>query len=486
MQIFKQVLSVVLVLMLSLSLSAGTVKYPDTPAGKRAQEIVDLLNKGEREAVRQYVLNDFTPKFRAIAPMETHLQVFSGVMDTYKSFEPKDLSAKDDLNIKITAFCPKVEAWVSIHIEVEEKTPHRIASMGLGSGEAPGELAVAKKMTDSQMVEQVKTYLEKLVKNDSFSGTILLAKNGKILFKGAYGLASKRFDIPNRVDTKFNLGSMNKMFTSVAIAQLVEKGKLGYDDNLGKFLDESWIQKETADKVKIKHLLCHTSGLGSYFNEKYDKMSRLKLRTLDDYKPLIKDDKPRFEPGSRWSYSNSGMFLLGAVIEKVTGKTYYEYVQENIHKPMGMVNTACYEMDRPVPNLAIGYGKEYTEGGFYWRNNIYDHVLKGGPAGGGFSTVEDLFRFAGALREGKLINPQSVELLTTPKPELNSPRYGYGFGVFKIGDERIFGHGGGFTGINSDLKIYWKSGYTFAVMSNYSEGVSLIQQRLEDLIKAQL
>ena len=132
-------------------------------------------------------------------------------------------------------------------------------------GSTPPDIEPAPKMTDREIVEELKRYLDKLTKADKLSGTILLAKNDSILFKGAYGLASKRFNAPNRIDTKFNLGSMNKMFTGVAVAQLVEKGKLSYEDLAGKYLDSTWIQKETAEKVKIKHLLTHTSGLGSFF-----------------------------------------------------------------------------------------------------------------------------------------------------------------------------------------------------------------------------
>ena len=148
-----------------------------------------------------------------------------------------------------------------------------------------------------------------------------------------------------------------------------------------------------------------------------------------------------------------------------------------------MINSDCYEMDRPVPNLAIGYYKKYTDNGFKWYNNIFLHTVKGGPAGGGFSTVEDLFRFARALMGNRLVSKESVELLTTAKPNLNSPDYGYGFGIWKIGDETIVGHGGGFSGINSGLRIYKKSGYIYAIMSNYSDGTFFINKKLQEMLK---
>jgi len=470
----------------TISLTAETPEFPDTPAGKRTREIIQLVEKATNEETGKYITENFTLEFLKFAPLEQHIQVLRETQDTYKEFQLKAIPQSTDSELTALMWSPVTETWFRLNLKVEEKPPHKILSIRMGPGTPLPDKTPAQKMTHQQMAEAIKVYMEKLVEKDIFSGTVLLAKDGEVIFKGAYGPASKRYDIPNRIDTKFNLGSMNKMFTAVAIAQLVEKGKLGYDDLVGKYLDNTWVQKETAEKVKIKHLLTHTSGLGSYFNKKYWDSSRLLFRDLEDYKPLIIDDKPRFEPGTRWSYSNTGMFLLGAVIAKASGMNYFDYIRENIYKPAGMVNSDCYEMDRPVPNLAIGYVKKYTETGSYWRNNIFDHVVKGGPAGGGFSTVEDLLAFARALRSNTLISKESVELVTSPKPELNSSTYGYGFTISEKGDERIVGHSGGFTGIRSTLRIFLKNGYTFAVMSNYTSGMTPVKEKLETLILANI
>jgi CubicO group peptidase (beta-lactamase class C family) len=469
-------------LMGTVSLLAETAKLPDTPAGKRAQEVINLLNSGTREKVKEFITNNFNQEFIKAAPMFYHLQVFSDTQDTYKGFEVKEVGKADDFQLQAVLWAPVTETWFDFRIMVEQDALNKIKGFRLTPGHAMRGASKTKKMTEQQMAETLKTYMEKMVKNDIFSGAVLLAKDGKVIFKGAYGQASKRFNVANRIDTKFNLGSMNKMFTAVAIAQLVEKGKMNYDDLVGKYLDGTWVQKETAEKVKIKHLLTHTSGLGSYFNQKFNESSRLRFRELEDYQPLIKGEKPQFEPGTKWRYSNTGMFLLGAIIQKVSNMDYFKYVRENIYKPAGMVNSDCFEMDKPVPNLAIGYVKKYDESGAFWRNNIYDHVIKGGPAGGGFSTVEDLLKFAQALKNNKLISKESLELLTTAKKDMNAPGYGYGFTVSERGDERLVGHSGGFTGIRSVLRMYMKSGYTIAVMSNYTSGMMPVKEKIESLI----
>jgi CubicO group peptidase (beta-lactamase class C family) len=459
-------------------------EFPATPAGERLKEIVTLLNEGSRQKWHDFIKKNYTQKYIEISPIDRRLQVFSQTRGYYDHLEYKRFDKSKSTDFQSTAFLwsPTMETWLKLSAKVEEKPPHKIIGLNLEYGSPPPDLEPIPKMSHQEICKELKRYAEKLAKADKFSGTVLLAKDNNILFKGAYGMASKRFDVPNRIDTKFNLGSMNKMFTSVAVAQLVEKKKLSYEDPVGKYLDSSWIQKETAEKVKIKHLLSHSSGLGSIFNGNFDKTSRLLLREIDGWKPLVKDDKPKFEPGTQWAYSNTGMFLLGPVIEKVSGMGYYDYIREYISKPAGMINSDCYEMDRPVPNLAIGYFKMFKDNGFDWHNNIFYHTIKGGPAGGGFSTVEDLFRFARALMENRLLNKESVELVTTAKPHLSSPSYGYGFIIEKSGQETIVGHSGGFAGINSALRIYKKSGYIFAVMSNYSDGAFFVGTKLKNML----
>jgi len=334
-----------------------------------------------------------------------------------------------------------------------------------------------------EAVAQLRAFVEEETAADRFSGTVLLARDGEVLYEGAYGLASKRFDVPNKIDTKFNLGSMNKMFTCVAILQLVQEEKLSLEDPIGQYLDETWLPFELADKIQVKHLMTHTSGLGSYFNQKYMESSRALFKELDDYKPLVYQETLAFEPGTGWSYSNTGMFLLGAIIERVTEERYFDYVLEHIHEPAGMKNTDCYEMDRPVKNLAIGYTRQHADGGEdAWFNNIYMHVVKGGPAGGGFSTVPDLLAFDQALRNLVLLDQEHTEMVWSAKPQLGSPSYGFGFGVKGTPDDRIVGHGGGFTGINSNLDMYLDSGFTAAVMSNYDGGATLINNRIRELL----
>ena len=199
---------------------------------------------------------------------------------------------------------------------------------------------------------------------------------------------------------------------------------------------------------------------------------------LVDYKPLIKIEKLAFDPGKRFQYSNTGMFLLGVVIENVTGEDYFNTIRNVIYEPAGMKDTDCYEMDDPVENLAIGYSPD-KESKWGWENNYYKHVLKGGPAGGGFSTVGDLHRFALALISGKYVSKSSLEKMWT---DHYKARYGYGFGIQEGLNGKVVGHSGGFSGINSNLDIFLDKGYIIAVMSNIDNGASPLARQIDTLL----
>jgi len=459
---------------------------PPAPAGPVVEELLKIVNANDPSAARKFIEERYSQEFREHMPMEEHLAVMREIHDQSQGFELhgyRTYEAESRPNETVVVVRNRLtDAWEAFVMRLESDPPHRIMGLELNPARPPSDLPPLPPLSDDQLVPELEKFLERVTRADAFSGAVLLARDGNVLFKKAYGQACKRYDVPNRIDTKFNLGSMNKMFTGVAVAQLVQQGKLSLEDPLSKYLSSDWLPREVTDKIQIRHLLTHTSGLGSYFNEKYQRSSRALFRNIDDYKPLVADETPRFEPGTQWGYSNTGFLLLGAVIEKVTGQSYFEYVRENISKPAGMINTDCYDMDEDVPNLAMGYTR--ADGGRAGqRNNLYMHVIRGASAGGGFSTVEDLLRFDQALRSNKLLNPEYTQLVTTAKPEIGSPQYGFGFGVGGSPDNRIVGHSGGFPGISAVLDMHLDTGYTVAVLSNYDGGATIINQKLIELLR---
>jgi CubicO group peptidase (beta-lactamase class C family) len=361
-------------------------------------------------------------------------------------------------------------------------------AFGQSQTSVPAVQGSPRRMSDAQIVQDLKNNLDRLVREDRFSGAVLLAKNGTILFTHAYGFADHAFNVPNRVDTKFNLGSMGKMFTGVAILQLVEQGKLSLDDVLIKDLAD-YPNKEVANKITIYQLLTHTSGLGDFFGKEFADSSMEKFQTLESLLPLFVDKPLLFEPGSKWSYSNAGFIVLGLVIQHVSGQSYYDYVREHIFAPAGMTNTDNYRTDADIPNLAIGYTKMGEAQGQPRRLNVL-MLQRGGSAGGGYSTVEDLAKFVQALDGNKLLTKQYKDMdmsgkVPTGRP--GGPKYAFGMEEQFVNGVRIVGHGGGGPGINSNLDMYPDLGYTVAIMTNYDPGtVNLVNDRLRWELTGQL
>ncbi len=279
---------------------------------------------------------------------------------------------------------------------------------------------------------------------------------------------------------------MNKMFIGVAVAQLAQQGKLSFDDTLLKHVPD-YPNQDVAGKVTVHQLLTHTSGMGSYFNDKYEQASKARFKAVRDYLPLFADDPLQFKPGERFGYSNAGFHVLGLVIEKVSGRDYFDYVREHVYRPAGMADTDCYDLEYDTPNLAVGYTRSGPPGPADGprRNNLWLHVAKGGPAGGGFSTVEDLRKFAAALRGHRLLDAKHTELVLGGKVEAFGPgaRYGYGFIDETEGGQRVVGHGGGFPGISGQLDVYLGAGYTLAVLSNYDGGATPVSRKVRELLR---
>ncbi|MFH1690784.1 MAG: serine hydrolase domain-containing protein, partial [Candidatus Eisenbacteria bacterium] len=390
---------------------------------------------------------------------------------------------RDDATV-ITFRDMNFDAWkaFSLRYAEGEKPDGLLVGFTINQARTPSDVEPEGPLTENDAIAQLWPFLDRLCEMEFFSGTVMIAKGDEVLLAASCGEASKRFHAPVELDTKFNIGSMNKMFTSTAIMQLVDKGLLSVDGPISRYVDETWLPREVTDVVTVHHLLSHTSGLGSYFTDEWDAQSRKLYRELDDYKPLFASDTLAFEPGLQWEYSNSGVFLLGVVIESVTGENYFDYIRENIYAPAGMKNTDCYDMDCPIENLAIGYWpSDECAGG--WKNNLYEHVIRGGPAGGGFSTAPDLIAFARALEKGLLLSRASRELMWTEQFDAERPYgYGYGFSLREGPAGKVVGHGGGFTGINANLDMFLDKGYIVAVLTNLDGAGAAVDSKIAELL----
>jgi CubicO group peptidase (beta-lactamase class C family) len=319
----------------------------------------------------------------------------------------------------------------------------------------------AEAAKDSVFVTALRARLVAATQAGEFAGAVLVARDGSTLFEGAYGLADRERGIPNTPVTQFRVGSMNKMLTAVATLQLVQAGTLRLDVPLGTYLPD-YPNAELASKVTLHHLLTHTGGTGDIFGPQFT-AHRSELRNTEDYLELYGTRGLQFAPGSQWAYSNYGFMLLGAVIERVSGMSYDDYIAARVLAPAGMTATGAAPEDSLVPGRSVGY--MWQDGALV--SNAPTLPYRGTPAGGGYSTVKDFARFAAALREHKLLDPAHTALLLSGKVTVGpGVQYAYGFFDRVVGGGRIIGHGGGARGMNGDLAFEPDSGYVVVVLSN--------------------
>jgi D-alanyl-D-alanine carboxypeptidase len=334
------------------------------------------------------------------------------------------------------------------------------------------------RMTQADAVKALADHAQERARADEFAGAVLVARDGKVLLQGAWGRADRTAGTANTPATRFRIGSMNKMFTAVATLQLVEAHKLALDDPIGNHLP-NYPNKQMATNVTVRHLLTHTGGTGDIFGPEFDQ-HRLQLREHRDYLKMYGSRGLTQEPGARFEYSNYGFVLLGALIEQVSGMSYYDYVDEHVFRPAGMTSTGSLPESTHVPDRAVGYMRASRTGGA-WMPNTDTLPWRGTAAGGGYSTVGDLLRFAQALRAGRLISKATLAEATRPHQQ----QYGYGFGVQGEGRLRSYGHGGGAPGMNGELRVFPRLGYVVVSLSNLdppaaSELVEFFTLRMPD------
>ena len=312
-------------------------------------------------------------------------------------------------------------------------------------------------MENKELLSKINEYMDKYLELWDFSGSVLVAKEGEVLFKKGYGYANIEHKVSNTSETKFRIWSITKQFTAVAILMLEEKGLIDVKDSIKKYFPE---YTEFDERITIHHLLTHTSGIFNYSNvaDIHKRLHKLPL-THEEVIGLFKDRPLEYQPGEGWNYCNSGYHLLGLIIEKVSGKTYSEFLKENIFDPIGMKNTGVDDNRTILPNMATGYYLnddrlihcEYVD-----MNIVYS-------SGAMYSTVEDMYLWDQALLSEKLIKKESLERMNTPYKD------GYGYGVFiedKYGRRNV-NHGGGCEGFLTELHRYIDDKVSIVILSNY-------------------
>lgn len=298
-------------------------------------------------------------------------------------------------------------------------------------------------------------YMQAQVNVNDFTGTVLVAQKGKIIYEKAFGMADREFNVPNTIETKFEIGSITKQFNACCILQLADEGKLSLDDNLSKYFPDF----PKGDSITIHMLLTHTSGIKNYTElQEFWKIASFPVEK-DTMVALIKKQPFNFSPGTKWSYSNSGYFLLGYIIEKVSGKSYSNYVLKNVIEKASLKNTCVNRWDSIITNRARGYEKAR---GKEWKNTSYISMEGPYSAGAIISTVEDLYQWNTALFSNKIIPQTMLAKMITPHKQ----HYGYGIGIDTFNNHLLISHNGGINGFQSFLGYFPTDDVIVAGLSN--------------------
>lgn len=409
----------------------------DKPATVRLNAYIEAFNSGSLDRMKAFFEEHFAAPALKEAPVPRRLTRYQAGKLQLKSFEVERVVAELPYQTSILTKAGNGEA-ILLKATVERNPPHKLVSLVADRVEDPDAVtAPDPKANEAELVAAVRGLLESRTAADEFSGVVLVARNARVVFHEAYGLADRENAVPNKKDTKFNLGSINKNFTRVAVHQLVKRGKLALGDTIGKFLPD-YPNADAAKKVTVRQLLNMTAGIGDFFGDRYDAAPKEGIRALRDYLPFFADLPLEFEPGTSNRYSNGGYVVLGLIIEKAAGTDYYAYVRENIFKPAGMAATDSFARDAGTPDLALGYTREEKDP----TTLVLNHATlpgRGSSAGGGYSTAADMHKYVLALKDGKILLPDTAA----------------GLGI-----------AGGAAGINSTVEWDPRTGWIVVVLAN--------------------
>lgn len=472
-------------------------EFPETPLGRLGRELIDLVDRGDSAAIDAFFAGHSAPHVERgrtpawFARSLTKLHAQTGGLDVVRI-----RTLPDERTLHVLTRARRNEHWLGLELVTSASDPARIESamtIPLDDEMQPPAPWPAGLASDAEVAGAIRARVRQLAAADRFSGVVLVAKGDSILVHEAVGMADRERGVLNTRETRFGTTSVGKMFTGVAIAQLVEQGKLRFDDTLASVLPE-YPNREAARRITIRELLTHTAGVPDVFSSPRF-TARRDFRSHLEMLPTFADAPLDFTPGTRFEYSNGGYAVLGAIVEKLSGQPYEDYLRDHVWGPAGMRHTDHAGVGRGA-DRAVGYVRfsETDPLGVEPRrpNNSFDVGPGSGMLaayGGGSYTAEDLFRFARALRTARLLRPETTALVTRGVvPTGDGPaKYAFGFYDVDRGGHRVVGHPGSNsdTGLDSDVEMAWDEGWTIVVLSNYDApaGIRLssaIQQLLLD------
>lgn len=474
---------------------SGASQHGDGGSMVSLDAFLEVLGAGDQRALERYILETFDPKvLEASSAAEradrlARLYVDSGGFNI-------DRRVRRSADGEVAVATAKVTLLPSCLVLKTGSAEARQAILEFEAVDLP--LPASRTLTTPAPPEaaaRLRAFMDRLSRSDIFSGVILLAKDGQPFLHKAYGHSDVDGKVRNALDTRFNIASIGKSITAVMIAQLIDEGRLSLDDKVGRFLPD-YPDRDVRDKVTIRHLLTHTSGLGEKSEFTNSPLwAKATILKMDDYIPLIVGHPLASEPGARYSYSNAGFVILGKIIEAVSGRSFYEVAASRIFKPAGMRNSFYQDPSARHPKAATALTNFIFEGSDYvYRlgkksDATGDSAVKGGAHGGAFVTAADLLRFMNAVRAAKLTSARTAKLLMSPQGPgpVAGTANGFGFEIVSQNGHTIIGHRGGDIGVSAFVYHFEPTGYTAVVLSNFDpRAIRAISRKIRGLLTRKL
>jgi D-alanyl-D-alanine carboxypeptidase len=431
-----------------------------TPS-QRVEAFIAAVSSGGEAALKEFVERNYAASALSETPAEPRVRRLATLAGDEAPLELRTTREATPDGVTFVAESKKSGRWFEIHLDLEPQPPRGITGVRLQLTNPSATETEPPIRSDEDAARAADAALSSLAREDRFSGVVLIARNGRPFFEKAYGLADREKGVSNSADTRFNIGSIDKAFTQVAIAQLAAVGKLSLADTVRKRLPDDPLASTAAGDATILQLVNMTSGLGDVFGEGYEEAAP-RLQSLADFEKLFAGKPLEFPPGKGRGYSNAGYVVLGLIIEKVSGQSYHDYVREHIFTPAGMTASGPSVRTAPAAGRAVGYARE--SGGAALYPNTDALPGRSSSAGGGLSTARDLLAFDRALAAGKLLPPDWVAWIYSDK---SAPPSDAAAAHAASGNRREgLGIAGGSSGVNATLESDNGRGYTLIVLAN--------------------
>ena len=406
--------------------AAAAVPEPAIPGsipGKKFAAFLKAFDSGDPAAMRKFIASNYSAAALAQRPPDERAAAYAQIYKGSGGFVLHKIEKSEERRIVVLAQGKSIADWVRITLSVDDDVPYGIPGILFEYVVPPPEAAGHARPSDQQIADEMDRYLTALTDAGLFSGTVIIARDGRPIFQKACGTRQRAPGTPVTMDTPFALASMGKMFTGVAVAQLAQEGKLSFDDPVSKYLPDT--PRKITGKITIHQLLTHTSGLAPFLDGKLFDAHRGAL-TYQEYLADIFKEPMVASPGVKFSYSNGDFVVLAAIVEKVTGSSFAAYLQARVYGPAGMEHSTL-----------------------------------------GTTTAADMVRFGEALRGHRLLSAENTGRLLAGKVSTgDGGSYAYGFEDVRVNGQRICGHGGGGLGISDRFDLYMDSGYTVIVLSD--------------------